>query len=217
MIIHKIAGFKELTIFDLDGTLLDYRTEEETAISHVCRLLYSERAVDPAEVRNVYTAAKREARQRVAPSGGQLCARFDSLVRGLDLPQSLSAYLLKEYISARVHACRPYPDATQIITSFCAYSYRAAVLTNGACQLQRSRLTAAGLYNLFSAIYSSEEIGWTKPDRRAFDFVLCECGSAYDRCRVVGDDPTADLREPARHGADTWLVDRTEQCVRRWQ
>ena len=118
--------------------------------------------------------------------------------------------------SGDVSACRPLAGAFEIIEAFAKHSDQLAVLTNGADELQKKRIAVAGLDTRFARVYTSQGIGFAKPDEKAFEFVQTELGLAPSQWRMVGDDPNTDLMAPKQLGVETWRVERQDGIVRRW-
>lgn len=206
---------KRLTIFDLDGTLLDYDSEERAASLAVCRTLSNLSGKPLPETLEMYRQAKTAARQLPA-SSDQLGYRFRYFCTSLGLARYDARRLRKRYVAWRVGACKAYPWAADLAAAFAARSEHMAVLTNGADDLQKRRLAAAGISKYFRLVYTSQRLGYAKPDPRAFECVHAPLGVKPAEWRMVGDDPEKDLAVPGRLGAETWLVEGERGAVSRW-
>lgn len=82
---------------------------------------------------------------------------------------------------------------------------------------ERRALEKFDMKDRFQAIFISEEVGWRKPSRHFFDFVLAETGLHPGRCLYVGDDPVADVVGAVQAGFQVaWLdeLDRPEPALR---
>ncbi|KAF3797988.1 Glyceraldehyde 3-phosphate phosphatase [Colletotrichum gloeosporioides] len=67
------------------------------------------------------------------------------------------------------------------------------ILTNGQQKHQEEKAAALGILPLVDCLISSEVIGYSKPDSRAFQFVIDMLGYPTDRILMVGDSARADI------------------------
>jgi putative hydrolase of the HAD superfamily len=84
------------------------------------------------------------------------------------------------------------------------------ILTNGAVDPQRRKLEESGLLGLVDAALISEEVGWNKPDRRAFAAALAAVGGSPESSTMVGDHLEADICGALQAGLPraVWLAPR---------
>lgn len=68
-----------------------------------------------------------------------------------------------------------------------------ALLTNGACCLQREKLAASGLSEHFDLIVISAQLGFGKPDVRVFEHVLSRLGCDAQHAVMIGDSLHRDV------------------------
>ncbi len=83
--------------------------------------------------------------------------------------------------------------------------YSIAILTNGGVSTQQAKIQSLLLDEVFprSRIFISEEIGFAKPDYRAFEFVANAFGVPARECLYLGDSVETDV-EPARSAG--WMA-----------
>lgn len=72
-------------------------------------------------------------------------------------------------------------------------SHTLALLTNGACCLQREKLTASGLDQHFDVVVISAQLGFGKPDVRVFEHVLWQLHCDASRAVMIGDSLARDI------------------------
>lgn len=82
--------------------------------------------------------------------------------------------------------------------------YRLAVVTNGIDPVQRARIRAAGLAPFFEAVFTSEAVGYAKPDPRILHAALDAMELRPEAALYVGDDPRVD-GDAARRAGVTFL------------
>ena len=97
---------------------------------------------------------------------------------------SVPAHALAPELAARFRAERLprqtlFPEVIEVLHAFQAQraQYALALLTNGAPDVQRDKLTGAGLTSYFEAITISGEMGIGKPDPRIFAHTLTALGA----------------------------------------
>lgn len=86
-------------------------------------------------------------------------------------------------------------------------SYRLFVVTNGVSQTQTKRLKLSGLDEYFEDVFTSQEIGYQKPLREFFDYVVNHVEDfCIDEALVIGDSINTDIKGGVLAGIDTcWL------------
>lgn len=77
---------------------------------------------------------------------------------------------------------------------------RVFLITNGTPAAQYGRLASCGLRDFFDGIFVSDEIGFAKPDRRFFEFVLQKEKLSREECIVIGDSLSSDIAGAANAG-----------------
>lgn len=73
--------------------------------------------------------------------------------------------------------------------------YRLFLVSNGAKDVQLSRIKSAGIGHYFERIFISEDIGFVKPDVRFFENAASQIDSfSKDAAVILGDSLTADVK-----------------------
>lgn len=86
---------------------------------------------------------------------------------------------------------------------------RLALLTNGASDLQREKVTGAGLAAYFDEILVAADIGMAKPDPRIFQTLLARLKVQPTAAVMVGDSQSRDIQGARAVGMKTVWVNRT--------
>lgn len=84
-----------------------------------------------------------------------------------------------------------------------------ALITNGASDTQRDKLSALGIGQWFDAIVISGEVGLAKPDPRIFEVALEALGLGRDGVWHVGDSLAADVAGAKAAGVTAVWVNRS--------
>ena len=203
-------------LFDVNGTLVDIRTEENDAVFRAVAnvLTYSGVALRRAEVRAAY--ADLMAEQRAA--SGEQHPEFDVVAiwtqvlerhateRTRRLPAAKRAWLplhlaeTQRAVSRR--RLRRYPYVRTVLDALAA-RFPLAVVTDGQSAWARAELHAVGLDRYFDPVVVSGDHGYRKPDRRLFDRALAHLGVAPEHAVYVGNDMYRDVYGAREAGMTT--------------
>lgn len=106
-------------------------------------------------------------------------------------------------------ACiRPDPAAVPLLEELRRRGLRTAILTNGSAELQQAKLRAAGLAGWFEprTFLTSGDLGFAKPDPRAFAALAAAMDLPAERILFVGDHTEKDIAGARQAGlAACWL------------
>ncbi len=98
-----------------------------------------------------------------------------------------------------------YPDVEPVLKKLRA-TYRLALLSNGAPDLQREKIRGSKLRPYFDTILISGEVGVRKPDPAIFAMTLDGLGVGPDDALVVGNSLTSDIAGAKNAGITAvWL------------
>lgn len=203
--VGKKAAYKIL-LFDLDDTLLDFAANETDSLN---RLFQQHGYVFSAELFRVYNAVNK-----------QLWADYENGRIGLDdvLNTRFSATMAKlgtvidgiewekQYRHLLGNGIQQMDGALAVCQSL-SVSHRLFVITNGITKTQIKRLKRSGLYDFFEAIFTSQSIGFQKPAKEFFDYVLSHIADFHIRdALIIGDSLNTDIKGGLLAGIDTcWL------------
>ena len=196
-------------IFDLYGTLVDIRTDENAPglWSEMARI-YAENGAEygPEELKTGYFSTV-AALEGSAPGGGaheahpeiQLEAVFQKLYldRGVEADRALSVATGMLFREASTEYIRLYPGAKELLQELRARGRRVWLLSNAQAIFTRPELRRLGIDRLFDGVYLSSDYGVKKPDRRFFERLLRERAVDPKRAVMVGNDGACDIA-PAR-------------------
>ena len=196
-------GVRKKILFDLDDTILDFRTAEKNAI----RQTFEEAGIPAGEsVLRRYSEINLscwQALERGEMTRAEvLVGRFERLFRemGLDLP----AQEVQDRYEALLEGGHYFiPGAPELLEQLFPL-YDLYLISNGNLVTQQCRLKSAGIAPYFKGIFISERIGANKPSPAFFD----ECfRSIPGFCRkdavIVGDSLSSDIRGGINAGVRT--------------
>jgi putative hydrolase of the HAD superfamily len=202
-------------VFDLDGTLFDH---EGAAREGVLAWL-SHLGTPPTEAA-MSLWFRAEERFVTAWHRGELDWQGQRRARIRDMLEKLgydsgddnavdASYAI--YLESYERAWRAFDDAAPALEAIAAAGLRVAVLTNGADYQQRAKLKACALAERVGPVFSSDVIGFAKPDARAYQH-------ACERLRIdpghvvhVGDRYDLDVIAAREAGLRAVHLDRAGQ------
>ncbi len=82
------------------------------------------------------------------------------------------------------------------------------ILTNGPSDGQKDKYYKLNLEKYIAKLYIGEEIGVSKPQSLAFEYVLSDLGLKKEEVLMVGDSITADYEGAKNYGINAVLIDR---------
>jgi phosphoglycolate phosphatase len=161
-------------VFDLDGTLIDSRSDITTAINRT----RSEHRLPPIPLEAVVTMVGEGARLLVerALGPGFPPERVD---------EALAGYL-EHYREVCLEQTRPYPGVEEMLETLSA-SYPLALLSNKGEALSRKVLAGLGLDRFFREILGGDSLPTRKPDPAGLHLLAQRLGVAVERLMLVGD------------------------------
>lgn len=74
--------------------------------------------------------------------------------------------------------------------------FKVGIITNGSSQRQRAKIINTKLNNYFDTIIISEEVGFSKPDKRIFELALNKLNVQPEDVLFIGDDLEKDIAGP---------------------
>ena len=194
-------------IFDINGTLIDIRTDESyddiyRVVSNF--LSYQGVLLGPAVVRELYFKVMKDqlkaSRERYPEFDA--VAIFREMVTGhaadytLRLPAEklaqLPHILAEVYRSVSRFKLQLYPGVEEIMGQL-HEKYRMAALSDGQSAWAVPELHAVGLLKYFSPVVVSGDVGYRKPDRRIFEGVLSAMGLSASEVLFVGNNLYRDV------------------------
>lgn len=120
----------------------------------------------------------------------------------------LVAWAAELHHAIEVPMYRAFDDVAVVLDAARTSGVRTVVVTNGASDTQREKLSALGLIGRFDAVIVSAEVGAAKPDPRIFE-AACEAISVEPSLAAhVGDNLRADIAGARAAGVRSFWLNR---------
>lgn len=176
-------------LFDLDGTLLNYKQAQKNATDHN-ESLY--RLVNSLEVQGY------ESRGVPLPESSEMKKVFELHGIEADPAEFLCDYFMKLSKQGIL-----IPGVKGLL-KFLKGKVKLAVVSNGPGEVQNPRLEMAGLAQFFPHRFYSRDMGIAKPDPDILRIAMKTLGVTAEETIFIGDSTTSD--EPAAKAAGTDFI-----------
>ena len=208
---------KNVILFDLGDTLLQYYTRAEfpeilrQAITEVQDYLRQEDLLNVSS-KSVWRRVEEENHEAEDHSVRPLEDRLSRIFQ-LDSPTD------KIIMTACRHFMRPisaiaylYEDVLPVLQELGAMGIRRVIVSNTPwgcpANLWREEIARLDLDKYVDAAFFCRDVGWRKPARQIFDYVLEKLSVGPQDCIFVGDNPRWDVMGPRAVGIEAILIDR---------
>ena len=202
-------------LFDADGTLYDFDKSEANALSEVLTMCGIPADGETVGLYHRINDAEWKALERGETTRERLkLARFEKLKsalseRGVAVKHE-AQHMCDLYVERLSAQCILLPDAEDVCRTL-SESHRLYIITNGITHVQKSRFSRSPITKYIERMFISDEMGAVKPERRYFELVFDALGmtpdEAAERCLVIGDSLTSDIKGAINAGLDSCWYD----------
>ncbi|MGG5738528.1 MULTISPECIES: HAD family hydrolase [Bacillus cereus group] len=182
-----------MIFFDVDGTLLDYETAEKNGISHFFQ-----------QYNDIFSGNELEASKLWHELSEQYFNKFLSKelsfqeqqgmrmyhlfkTYGVNLSPGESQHKFNQYIELYKNNWTVFEDVLYTLQSLQQRGYSLGIISNGDYEQQIEKLTALNILQYFKYIFTSSEIGISKPDPEIFHRAGLQSNLEMKDCYYIGD------------------------------
>lgn len=194
-------------LFDLDDTLVDFKTSEALALDLVYENFYKHFTEKETFTTNFHTINQDlwKSVEKMHLSIAQVgLRRFQilSTMLSANVDPKLTATFYEDKLGLSVSWL---PGAKEAISSL-KNQYKLGIVTNGLAKIQRVKYQSLSLERWFKPFVVSEEVAISKPHKEIFDIALKEMGEIPSNTLMVGDSLTSDYQGSLNAGIDfCWI------------
>ena len=183
----------KILLFDLDDTLLDFGANEMDSLN---KLFQQHGYVFSEELFGVYDSVNKQLwtdyekgnitlDEVVNSRFSKTMLKLGKIVDGTEWDNQYRELLGNGY--------QLIDGALEICQSL-SVSHRLFVITNGITKTQIKRLKQAGLYGFFEKIFDSQSIGFQKPSKEFFNYVMGHIENfKVNEALIIGDSLNTDI------------------------
>ena len=204
----------DFVLFDVDDTLIDFALAEKQSIERVFKkhhVPFNDEIY--TTYRNINIGLWEAFELGNIGKEDLLVLRFERLFEKYGLRGDISAINLDYQIGLGTNvSLKPYAiEICKEVDEHCTL----AIVTNGTVVAQRNKLKNSGLDKIFSHIFISDELQYSKPDSRFFEHVFSEIKAVdRDRILIIGDSLGSDIKGGNNSGIHTcWYNPQGIECT----
>lgn len=196
-------------LFDADNTLLNFDEDERQALIKVMtfyKVPVSEENIHIYSEINKGLWKQFEKGEITKPQLKRV--RFRLFFEAIGFETEVDPFTVNEhYLSLLGEGGNTLDGAQDVLENLKAKDYDIYVVTNGVALTQAKRLKRSGLLPYITEVFVSETVGFQKPRKEYFDFVLDKVKEKdTSRILLIGDSLTSDIKGAMNSGIDcVWL------------
>ncbi|MEK4737335.1 MULTISPECIES: HAD family hydrolase [Bacillus] len=176
-------------LFDLDDTLLD----RDKAVDNLFLLVLEKCYEDVSDtVKNNMLQKFKEYDKREYGINDKtivLESLFDEFAPKYRLPRNY----IQDFWNENFPKCFSIDQNTILFLNHIKRHFKVGIITNGSTQRQKAKIMNTGLNEYFDTIIISEEVRFSKPDKRIFELALNKLNVQSEDVLFVGDDLEKDI------------------------
>ncbi len=201
----------KILLFDLDDTLLDFGANEADSLN---KLFQRHGYHFSEEVSRIYHSVNKQLWADYENGNRKLedvlNTRFsETMLRlGVDVDGAAWEGIYRELLG---NGCQLMEGALEVCRSL-SKAHRLFIITNGVTKTQIKRLKESGLFEFFEDVFTSQSIGFQKPSKEFFDYVISHVND-FDKeeALIIGDTLNSDIKGGLQSGIDTCWMNRKGQ------
>ncbi|EDX65558.1 MULTISPECIES: HAD family hydrolase [Bacillus] len=184
-------GYKAM-LFDLDDTLLN----RDKAVDNLFLLLLEKCYEDVSDTvkNNMLRKFKEYDKREYGMSDKTIVLEslFDEFPPKYRLPRNY----IQDFWNENFPKCFSIDQNAIHFLNHIKKHFEVGIITNGSTQRQKAKIINTNLNNYFDTIIISEEVGFSKPDKRIFELALNKLNVQPENTLFVGDDLEKDIAGP---------------------
>lgn len=186
----------KIILWDIDATLLDFLKSESMALKKA--FLHFGLGECPDSKVAEYSAINQSYWNRLETGEltkeQVLVGRFEEFlsVKGFD---NVDANEFCEFYESSLPDCVEFMGNAESVIKTLSKTYMQYAVTNGAKAVQEKKLAVSGIDGIFNGAFISDDVGYAKPSKEFFNFVLDNIPKASNyEIMIVGDSLTSDIK-----------------------
>lgn len=204
-------------LLDLDDTLYDYPPCEAAGRAAIAALASARLGISVADFVRAYDGARQRVKARLqTPSNHSRLLYVHELLHelGADVPSLQFAREFEcAFWAAYLGAAALRPGALRLLERFRRHGGKIAIVTDLTLDVQLRKLEHLGLLPHVDALVASEEVGFDKPHRAAFELAAARLGLPLAACAMAGDSDAKDGDGARALGVPFYLVRTPESAL----
>ena len=196
-----------LVIFDVDGTLVDFRAGLDAGLDAVASEVAARAGgveVDRRRLQDLRNAVARDPEWRARPLVAIRRESFRRILDAFDIDEPGALDQVQDrYYRVRDEGMAVFPDVKPVLAELRARGLPLVAASNG-----NLSLPSVGLGGYFAATHYAEEVGLSKPDPAFFAKAVERMGGRPETTLAIGDRLDNDYHPARAAGLHAVLLDR---------
>lgn len=190
-------------IFDLDDTILDFKSCEEKALYKLFELFGIEYSIPNINMyKKINNLIWNQIEQGIITKENGLNKRFKLFFKKLNIDYKDNINIIfSSYLADNSDTIK---DACNVLNILRKENYKIFAASNGITNIQLKRLTLSNLISYFDKIYISDSIGYDKPHKKFFEHIFLDNPNLkINNTLFIGDNINADIKGANNFNIDT--------------
>lgn len=176
-------------LFDLDDTLLDRDQAVDQLFSLILAKCYKK--VEHSSKNEMLKKFKHYDKRDYGDNNKTKV--LESFFNEFPPNDRIPSNLIQDFWNTNFPHCFSMNQNTMNIINTIKMHVKVAIITNGSTQRQKAKIINTNLNRYFDTIIISEEVGFSKPDKRIFELALNKLDVQPEFALFVGDDIERDI------------------------
>lgn len=190
-------------IFDIDGTLYDYISNDKIAVESLCKYAKKNLNVSEENFRRFYSEARQIVKERLTDGGARhsrvlFCQTVLELLGENPFCHILEMYNM--YWDTFLSNMKPFDGVLEFISKLKSFGKKISICTDMTAHIQYRKIERLGLKNFIDCMVTSEETGLEKPSPVMFNLALKKLNVTAAETAYFGDSLERDVEGAANVG-----------------
>ncbi len=205
----------KVVFFDIDDTLIDSERAHIEAINKICVDYNLPLKNNNDKIKFSWLSIMNKYFKLFFEGKISICAqRINRIIdfwkiNGLEISDKFAEEVYKQYHEHFLNSCKAFPDVIPILKSL--ESFQLGIISNGITSDQIFKLKYNHLYDFFDKIFISEQIGYSKPDKKIFLYAIKKMNISPIESIHIGDSYELDYLGSTNSGMNSILIDRKKR------
>lgn len=206
---------KKHLLFDLDDTLCNY-TEAEISAKKLINKYLNKIGIKDTEFfwehyKNTNQILFNDFLQKKITKDEYRYTRFSKVLLSLGTFKENTPYILNDIFMRETNEnIYLFNDVIECLDKL-SKIYNLFIITNGPSETQTLKIDRLGIRKYFNEIFISEEIGYSKPDPRLFEYIIENFDMKKEEVLMIGDSIDHDILGAKNSNIDSILIDRFDK------
>ncbi|MBI9068304.1 MAG: YjjG family noncanonical pyrimidine nucleotidase [Salinivirgaceae bacterium] len=195
--------------FDLDRTLWDFQTNSEQTLCELIDKYLAKEKIEFDVFLKIYYSINEDLWLKYRK--GEITKEYLRTMRfsktfsklGIRMSEEICINISDDYIKESPLKTGVFQGTYETLDYLKGKGYRLFLITNGFIEVQVKKIKQSKLEPYFERMFTSDEAGYQKPDKRIFEHALKTSNSKKSESIMIGDDLETDIAGANSFGMDS--------------